>query len=346
MGSAEEAAKDAASKPADDELPPYSEAGEQPGPSSAISPSTTAGHAYPQPPPLPPGASSAAAAGPTVDSPFNFPAVDEDLPLYAPTSTSSSTLFAAQRPIAIPQTRPLHNAPFLHAYPPILLRYGITQATWDNFLETLSAFLTANVSDRALAHAGEMGKKLSAPATELWKDTVADVKQHGKSLNKYAKNGDYIDVTFGVIEGAISIPLNAAIGTIGAVFDTPFAALGAVLKKPQKARARAAAYLQVVNKDWLWDRGLEARVVDTSELSEQIGTSVPGLVSMAKGEKRGSVEGLLRAMEDYVEKLEVKEDAKLDIGSDNLWLLLARREMEIEASQPQGKGKGKATNEE
>lgn len=343
MGSAEEAAKEAAAKPADDELPPYSEAGGEPSPSAAISPSTTAAHSYPQPPP-PPGESSAA-TGPTVDSPFNFPAVDEELPLYAPTSASSSN-FAAQRPIAIPQTRPLHNAPLLQAYPPILLRYGITQATWDNFLETVSAFLTANVSDRALAHAGEMGKKISTPATELWKDTVADVRETGKSINKYARNGDYIDATFGVVEGAISIPLNAAIGTIGAVFDTPFAALGAVLKKPQKARARAAAYLQVVNKDWLWNRGLEARVVDTSELSEQIGTSVPGLVSMAKGEKRGSVEGLLRAMEDYVEKLEVKEDARLDIGSDNLWLVIAQTGLWTAESQTQGKGKGKAKDKQ
>ncbi|KAG5913118.1 hypothetical protein E4U42_001447, partial [Claviceps africana] len=110
---------------------------------------------------------------PTLDSPFTFPTSDlPPLPPYSvdakaeaeagpgpgPSSSSSS-----EKPMAIPQLAPDSASPFLPAYPPGLLAHGITQQAWRSFLDTLSAFLTAKVSDRAVAHAGDLAKSLGEP---------------------------------------------------------------------------------------------------------------------------------------------------------------------------------------
>ncbi|RYC64841.1 hypothetical protein CHU98_g1386, partial [Xylaria longipes] len=134
------------------------------------------------------GPQDAAEQRPTVESPFNFPpaytpsastsgSAEAVTPSGATSSSSSSSIPSAGVLLAVPQVAPQPTSPFLSAYSTaVLLRRGISNETFISFLSTLSAFLSATVSERALAHAGDVGRSLNDIPKKFSKDTLAHVK--------------------------------------------------------------------------------------------------------------------------------------------------------------------------
>ncbi|KAK7408537.1 hypothetical protein QQX98_009298 [Neonectria punicea] len=273
--------------------------------------------AQPAPPPGAPPVdkSGTSSARPTAESPFNFP-LDAPLPPYSAASGSSGQL-----PIAVPQTTPEPAAPLLAAYAPALLSYGIPATTWTSFLETTSAFLAAKVSDRALRHAANVGKDVSEAPVNLVKGVTSHVKQVGKNIGNNAKRGNILGAAMGVIGGAITIPVSAALGTVHTAVQLPISVISAAGKKMETPRQRATAYMAVVNKDWFYARGLHANLVDSLELSELVGVSIINQVEL-RNDKDESAEGKLKALEGHIAHLEVQAPAALAVGPKTLWLVL------------------------
>ncbi|KAH7171391.1 hypothetical protein EDB81DRAFT_197152 [Dactylonectria macrodidyma] len=260
-------------------------------------------------------------ARPTAESPFSFP-IDAPLPPYSAASGSNS-----QRPIAIPQVTPESASPLLAAYAPLLLSYGIPAETWHSFLDTVSAFLAAKVSDRALRHAANMGKQVGEGPKSLVKGIVSHAKDVGKGIGAHAKRGNILGAAMGVIGGAISIPVSAAVGTVHTAVQLPGSAIMAATKSPESARERATAYLAVVNKDWFHSRGLHATLLDSQEISQLVGTSIIDQVEL-RNDKEESVELKLGALADHIARLEVRTPATLSVGPKTLWLVLTQVKQE------------------
>ncbi|KAM6535937.1 hypothetical protein FALCPG4_005462 [Fusarium falciforme] len=295
--------------PEEGDAPPAYETGEPSSAREIVSP----------PPPAAAGESSKAAMRPTADAPFNFPE-DGPLPTYSEASSSK------QPPIAIPQESPTPTAPFLNAYPPALLSHGITQEAWSSFLDTMSAFLTAKVGERAINHAGDIAKKVGQRPTSYVKNVVSHTKSVGKNIGDNAKRGNIIGAAFGVIGGAISIPVGAALGAVGTVVSLPAHTIAAVTRKPKTPAERAVAYVTVANKDWFNKRGLHASLVNTEQLSEVLGVSVKAVLEASTGDKSGGAEGQLSALREHIAHLEIQGPGVIDLADATTWLVVVRIE--------------------
>ena len=256
--------------------------------------------------------------GLTVTSPFNFPSTDTTaLPPY-------STPSIIKRPVAIPQVNPDPTAPFLDAYAESLLGFGIPAETWRQFLKASSAFLGAKVSDKALAHAADVGREVTSVPRRFGKDTARHAKSVANNITRSAKRGDVFGSAVGVFSGAISLPVATAVRAAGAVVSLPFAAVSAVASKPKTPRARVEAYAAVANKDWLHSRGLEVKLVETWELAEWVGVPASRLLDAAKAAKSGSATDQLNALAEYFAPLEVYDSPSLELGAKSYWLLVTR----------------------
>lgn len=257
-------------------------------------------------------------ARPTADAPFNFPS-NAPLPSYSEASGSSS-----QHPIAIPQISPDPTAPLLVAFAPALLRYGIPKDTWLSLLDTISAFLAAKVTDRALRHAANMGQHVGEGPKDLLKGVYNHAKYAGKGIGANAKRGNILGAAAGVIAGAVSIPVHAAVGTARTAVGLPISAVQAATKKPETPRERAEAYFGAVNEEWLHERGLHAAVLDSQELSQLVGVSVVDKMEL-RHDQDESAKTKLRALEEYVAKLDVETAASpLAVGPKTLWVVLTQ----------------------
>ncbi|KAI3342991.1 hypothetical protein F4824DRAFT_510293 [Ustulina deusta] len=250
-----------------------------------------------------------AEARPTVDSPFNFPPASAPGPSYSSlpevVSPSGSSSSSASLPVflAIPQMAAKPTSPFLSAYNrAVLLRRGVTQETFASFLTTLSAFLTASVSERALTHAGDVGRSLGDIPRRLTRDTVAHVKEVGRRAGEHARRGNFVAAGVGAL--------------------------------------RADAYLAVAQRDWFGGRGLTASLRNTAELLRLLharrrgpGSSsgdeaaVRKLVDLVHRTSEGGPGAQLRALESEFgfAPLEIADAnvQSLDVGADTLWLVLA-----------------------
>ncbi|CAI6099927.1 unnamed protein product [Clonostachys chloroleuca] len=301
--------------------------GSRSGPTPAAGPSSSAAAApHPNEEPLPAYDASEAAGVPTVNAPFQFPA-DEELPAYSATnfaggSTSSSQPLHQQPPIAIPQEKPDAASPFLIAYAPTLLNYGITEQTWRSFLETVSAFLAAKVSDRAVSHAADIARDIGEGPKSLGKSIASHTKSVGKNIASQAKRGNVIGAAFGVIGGAISIPVHSALATVGTAVSLPSHAIGAVVKKPQTPYQRAVAYVAVANKKWFTGRGLHAVLAHSPELEHLLALPTGTLVQKAQAEEAPSAAIQLKALEEHIAAVLVPEKAPLELSTGTLWLVL------------------------
>lgn len=254
--------------------------------------------------------------GPTQDSPFNFPS--DAPPSYAASSSSSSS---TKKPVAIPQTHPDPAAPFIDAYAPQLLQRGITPEAWRSFLQTLSAFLTAKVSDRAISHAGDVAKQIGERPKSVLKGIANHAKKVGTNIGNNAKRGNIIGATMGAIGGLISIPIAAAAGTASAALQLPASTVMAVARKPQTPRERAAAYAAVANRDWFQPRGLEARILDTEELCQVLG--VPSSLLMEPGKlETETAKGKLGRLSEHIASLDTAEPESFELTSKTLWIIL------------------------
>ncbi|KAG8156589.1 hypothetical protein KVR01_013540 [Diaporthe batatas] len=281
------------------EEPPPAYDDSAPGPSSR--PSATSSQQQPE--------------GPSPKDPFNFPQ-GESLPSY-----TESTPF--NKPIAVPQSRPDAAAPFIPAYAPALLTRGVTPETWHAFVTTVSAFLTANVSSKALAHAGDMAKHLGSTPASFGKNVARNAKTVGSHVRDEAKRGNVVGAAFGAVGGAISLTLGTVFGAVGAATAMPITAIGAVAKKPKTPRERAAAYVVVANKDWLNSRGLIASILDTQELCRAVVVDdVRELIEQAGQGKDGTAAGQLQSLERYFCELKVGGTETLELGPKTLWLVV------------------------
>lgn len=300
------------------------------------------------PPPPPP--TSAPAHMPTVDDPFNFPTEEEALPAYSayasdpqvspddaagPASSSSASASApsgpppghprkglSMKPIAIPQIVPDASSPFVSAYPPSLLASGITEQSWMSFLDTVSAFLTAKVGERAVSHAGDMAKHFAEDTTNLGKDIANRGKHLGKDIARHAKRGNIVGVAATLISGTVTLPIMAALGLAGTATRLPGAAVGAIVKKPKTPAERVNAYTVVANQKWLHARGLHAQLVDTPGLSHLLQLPVEQLLAIARSGKEGSAAGMLQALNMHIESLKVAGETTLGLSDKSLWLVL------------------------
>lgn len=287
-----------------------------PGPSTVSSPSPAPGTPLvADPSSSQSGEKSGQPAGPTVDAPFNFPS-DAPPPSYSPSGSSK------RRPIAIPQASPSPASPFLPLYPPSLLNYGITEGTWASFLDTLSGFLAAKVSARAVSHAADMGRRFTETHKNAAKGVMAHAKAVGKGIGRDMKRGNVIGAAMGVIGGTVSIPVSAAMGAVGSAVRLPGSAVAAVAKKPQTPQERAVAYLAVANNDWFFSRGLRATLMGSHELSELVGAPIITLAEAARDNDDESVERQLGSLEEHIEKLEVRGPSILTLGPNTMWLVL------------------------
>lgn len=281
------------------------------------------------------GPSTSQEAIPTIDSPFNFP------PAYSLTSTPSASGLTA-RPIAIPQISPSPTSRFLSVYPPLLLSYGITAPTFTSFLDTISAFLTAKVSDRAISHAGDMAKTIGEQHKNSFKNVVSHAKAVGKDIGKNAKKGNVIGAALGVIGGTVTIPLFTVGGIIGSAASLPGMTIAAAVKKPKTPRQRAIAYIAVANEKWFTPRGLYAVLLDSQELAGVLKVPVSTIATKATGDE-GSAQSQLQRFESYIEALEVQgEGSALELGTQTMWLVLSKAvvaEDEVEDGQASGVNK-------
>ncbi|RBR23690.1 uncharacterized protein FIESC28_03486 [Fusarium coffeatum] len=284
-----------------------------------------ANQAQPQQPPAPayseagPSHSQSNDKIPTAENPFDFP--ESNLPTYSEASTSN------QPPIAIPQEAPSQTSPFLKAYAPALLGHGITQEAWTSFLDTISAFMTAKVGERAVNHAGDIAKTVGQQPVSYVKGVGNHAKSVGKNIVNNTKKGNIIGAAAGVVGGAISIPLGAVFGAVGTIVGLPGRTIAAAVKKPQTPAERAVAYVAVANHDWLNKRGLHASIVTTEQLSEIVGVSVKALLeASAEGNKSEGSLGPLGALSEHTAHLEVKGPGVVDISKETWWLTVVQIE--------------------
>ncbi|XXH02540.1 hypothetical protein Hte_008916 [Hypoxylon texense] len=285
-------------------------------------------------------------AGPTVSSPFNFPS-DTHLPPYVATSpsslpgggnsssSSSSSHPDERRPVAIPQTRAAPAAPFLDAYSPLLLRHGVTREAWAAFLATLSGFLAATVSRKAVSHAAEMAQHVGDVPRRFGQETWHHAKQTGRTIGDSARRGDLVGAAVHAVRGTIALPVATAFRAVGAGVSLPFAALGAVVREPKTPRERAAAYAESANVKWLRRRGLEAHLLDTAELARALGGGGGGSSSgLSAGEllqtawsvrEYPSAAAQLAALGPWVVDLELGAPGPLELEAGTLWLVVTQR---------------------
>ncbi|KAI0138338.1 hypothetical protein BJ166DRAFT_544766 [Pestalotiopsis sp. NC0098] len=257
---------------------------------------------------------------PTVTSPFDFPI--EVAPSYTESSPPPSSSAHKRRPIAIPQVSATPTAPFLQAYAPLLLARGIPSGTWASFLDTLSAFLAAKVTDRAISHAADVGRQVGNVPKRFGKNVATHAKSVGRGISDNAKRGNIVGAAFGVIGGVISLPVGTAVKAIGAITSLPGTAVGAVAQKPQTPRERAVAYAAAANKKWLESRGLRAQLVDTQELARFVGASSDQILQAARSEKSDDAEAQLGPLRTHISELTIEKPTKLSLGEQTLWLVI------------------------
>jgi hypothetical protein len=277
----------------DEELPTYHESLPE---SSVLHPHPTSASTA--------GASTASTIGPTISSPFNFPITDQAPPpdYSSPTST--------QRPIAIPQRFSGPTAPFLSAYPPLLTTYGIPASSWYSFLDTMSAFLTAKVSKRAVSHAGDIAASVGRVPKRLGKDIANHVKDTFKEIGHQAKSRNVLGVVGGIIGGSIALTVGTAARTVGSAMSLPGTAIGTGVN-PKTPRERAEAYAAAANKDWFHKRALHARLLNTAELAILVGVTTKRILDTINSQSISATRQM-EAMRDLVEGVDLREDKQPD----------------------------------
>ncbi|KAI1136062.1 hypothetical protein F5Y05DRAFT_392786 [Hypoxylon sp. FL0543] len=262
----------------------------------------------------------ASSHGPSLASPFNFPSDTHLPPAYQASEAVES------RPIAIPQTTPDPKSPFLNAYSQSLLAHGVTPETWAGFLQTLSGFLAATVSEKAVSHAAEVGRHIGDVPKRFGKETLAHVKDTGRDISDSAKKGNYIGAAVRAILGVgVALPVATAARAVGAVVSLPFAALNAVTKDPKTPKERAVAYAAAANVKWLHKRGLQAALLDTTELSQVLGVPADEFLQTARASKDAGAAAQLAALGPYIAELDVRTPGPLELGVGTFWLVVTHK---------------------
>jgi hypothetical protein len=228
--------------------------------------------------------------------------------------------------IAIPQIKPLSTSPFQTGYPSSLSNHGISKATWASFLDTISAFLEATVSQQAINHAMDIATQVGKRPKKLAGNFASRTASIGQEIGNSAKAGNVFGVATGLIKGTVSIPLNLVMSTTTAVLGLPITTAIAASKKPPTPRQRATAYLAVANEQWLVPRGLFAGIMDTNELGNLLGVAVSSLPVVEEEDEDGvkTEETQYSALTERVEELETWGKSSTQIGAESLWLVVTQ----------------------
>lgn len=233
--------------------------------------------------------------------------------------------------IAIPQISDQPTAPFLIAYPVVLIRYGITPEYWSRLVERTSTCLFATASQHASQHATDVGNSIKG----FHKDSAAITKTSLKGIGDSAKRLN----PFGVIGGTVGLAVHATGYIVGSVFNAPLSAMQA----PQTRRRRALAHLADVNKNDFQARGLEAMLLDTEELAVRLGTTVNLIIEATRLKEEEGVASQMATLQQWLEKVTVDEAraeaemvassssapqrprTRLQLSPRTLWLVLVRK---------------------
>jgi hypothetical protein len=260
--------------------------------------------------------------GPTIDAPFEF--VEVEAPGFV-ISECSDDEPEQPRPIGIPQTEPQATSLFVDGYPQSLRKYGIGEETWASFVDTVSAFLEASVSENAVKHAVDMATRIGKRPAKLASNVFTRTRSIGQEIGQSAKQGHLFGVATGIIKGAVSIPLNLTMSTATAVLGLPISTAIALTRRPPTARERAAAYLAVANEQWLVPQKLFATIADTEELGQWLGVPISSLPIVEETDDNGirTEEIQYSILQSHVETLESKKRTLRDIGIGTLWLVVA-----------------------
>ncbi|KAI1828506.1 hypothetical protein F4861DRAFT_5023 [Xylaria intraflava] len=245
--------------------------------------------------------------------------------------------------LAIPQTAPQPTSPFLQAYSTaFLLSRGIPSEAFTSFLSTLSAFLSATVSERALAHVSDVGRNLNDIPKKFSRDTVDHVKQIGRHVGNSAREGKLVTTGYRALAGTVSIPVTAALRIVDAtVRQLPTAVGSGFSRKPPSPRERAEAYVTITQKDWFQARGLVAFLCDTAELIRHVRrrdsndsgptneATVDHLVNLTHSTWEKGLDGQLLALQQHfgfapLEITNERSDKRepLHIRAGTLWLVV------------------------
>lgn len=296
---------------------------------SSYQPDAQHGGSIPKPSPASP---VSAPLAPTPSAPFNFPSASKT-PFSPPAPTTGRPLIWA-----LPQTLLSSTAPFLPAYAPSLIAYGIPEATWTSFVTTISAFLTAQVSQRALHHAGDIAVQVGKKHQELGKRLASNAAAKIQKASQDARRGNLV----GVLGGTVSLAFGSATRIVGHVLELPL--LTALTSEPKTPRQRAEAYLTTANESWLNGRHLEAVLVDSRALAKIAGVGGTPFVKDAMAAEQQGLEGQLAALGRHFEWLvvpesvgqgRVREDGTVErpaverpgrifLGDETLWLVVLR----------------------
>lgn len=233
--------------------------------------------------------------------------------------------------IAVPQISDQPTAPFLTAYPSILIRYGITLEYWTRFVERTFTCLFATASQHASQHATDVGNSIKG----FHKDSAAITKTSLRGIGDSAKRLN----PFGVIGGTVGLAVHATGYIVGSVFNAPLSAMQA----PQTRKQRTLAYLTEVNKNEFQARGLEAMLLDTEELAVRLGTTVNVIVEAARLKEEEGIASQMATLQQWLEKVTVDEAragaemvassssapqrprTRLQLSPGTLWLVLVRK---------------------
>lgn len=233
--------------------------------------------------------------------------------------------------IAVPQISDQPTAPFLSAYPLILIRYGITPEYWTRFVERTSTCLFATASQHASQHATDVGNSIKG----FHKDSAATTKTSLKGIGDSAKQLN----PFGVIGGTVGLAVHATGYIVGSVFNAPLSAMQA----PQTRRQRALAHLAEMNKSDFQARGLEAVLLDTEELAVRLGTTVNVITEAARLREEEGVASQMASLQQWLEKVATDEARagdevgapsssapqrsrpRLHLSPGTLWLVLVQK---------------------
>lgn len=266
---------------------------------------------------------------PSAADPFAFPSPDPS------THSAARTI---SRPLAIPQVSPSAAAPLLPAYPTALLSVGITAESWRSFVDTVSAFLSAKISQQAVHHAADIASNIG----DFHKQYALRMKANAKNITQSAKSFNP--------GGVIGNTLGITFGSIGHVVTSGFQAVGSLRLKPQTPRERAAVYIEAANLDWFHSRGLHAALMDTIELSALCEASMPEMLSAAVACGSTSARPQLAALQEIIGEMDIQEAPRsnatpyesaasyrkaagkrpvthqLELGATTLWLVLVQKE--------------------
>jgi len=198
---------------------------------------------------------------------------------------------------------PQADAPFLQAFPPILLNHGIPAETWYNFTDTMSAFLTAKVGKRAISHAGDIAASIGRVPKNLGKDVGNHVKDTFTRLGHTAKTNP-VGLVGGVIGATIGLTVGTAAKLVSSTVALPATAVAAGAN-PKTPKERAEAYAIAANKDWFHKRTLHAEMMNTVQLAQLLHVSVQQILDTVNSQST-TAEDQMNALRDLIEGVEFR----------------------------------------